>query len=159
MGKWSWGILALIITCTSLSAEASQIGRQRRLGLGVASGNLVNGFSPKLYLRRDVAVQANIGVWGAFDAVGVNVDALYTLPVRPRIGRVGRVQFNVGGGALFYVQDGTANIPGVNFAFEIGLHLNRIPLEVITSWRPLYRFGLHSGTTPVQVGGAIRYYL
>ncbi|MBP48175.1 MAG: hypothetical protein CMH53_09590 [Myxococcales bacterium] len=152
-------LAVVLLAMVPASLSAHQIGTKKRIGLGIASGNLINGFSPKYYFRRNLAVQANLGVWGQFDAVGASVDVLYTLPFRPALGSLGRLQFNLGGGAMFYLKNGEANIPAVNLAAELGLHLRGLPIEVIFGWRPQYRFGIQTGDTPVGLGGALRFYL
>ena len=133
----------LLATAAPTSADASQIGAGKNLGLGIGGGTMsTTGLTVKSYLTPRTAVQGFLDI-DAWRGYGLGADYMWEFD-RLGKGSAGELFWGAGIGGAVRMNSGYAdNSTGIGIAavIELGWHFRELPLEIILDLRPGLRFG------------------
>ncbi len=115
-------VVTVSLAALPAHADMGPIGTTKKIGAGVGGGSLAYGFSPKMYLTEDLAVQGAIGFsgWG----MNIGVDGLKTMGTPIDIA-AGLLWWGIGAGAsavLYRVGTYSATVVGGSVFGEVGWH-------------------------------------
>lgn len=144
----------------AVPAYAGDIGKSKKLGVGVGGGTHVSGVTAKKYLSETTAVQAFAG---NLQGAGLSVGADYIMEMPDLAAWApGRLFWGVGAGAglvLYSINNNSGISVGISGVLQLGWHFNEFPLELITDWRPTFYVGdFLAGGHFNGGGGAIRWF-
>lgn len=139
----------------SKSSSSSEIGKSKKIGVGLGGGSFVSGLSGKFYMGETSAIQANAGF-----GFGLGGSVQYIIK---------EIELMSFGFADWDLALGVgAGFATSSWGFSVGPHANiglswklkSIPLEFSGAYRPGFYFGdnIYSGLNFGYGGGALRWY-
>jgi hypothetical protein len=141
------GAVALAAT-----AQASEVGGSKKLGLGLSGGNVASGLSGKLFLTESVAVQGIVGGYVSERTFALEADIVQQLGVLARPA-AGELVWGVGATA------GLANALNLGGIGQLAFRFNAVPVELAAEWRPgVFLGGKDGGVHLFSAGSAVRWF-
>lgn len=132
-------VMGAALVASSGSAQAQEIGTQRRFGLGVVVGYPELGFDMNIYLTRSISLQIDPSLRVFHDNVyfGGRVDVLFWMPTITRLSFADLKWYFGPGGRVFVGHDFGA---GFEFPVGIGFQFHRVPIELMLEAVPTFDF-------------------
>ncbi len=164
-------VVASSAIASAPSAQAEDIRRPGRFGLGIGSGTMTNGLIAKYFASKQHAFQFHLGAygrggfkdrWERVDGLGLGADYLFEMPAIARVGKAFELGWNLGAGLGLGFRDRDDEFDGFGFAaaFVAGLELNFIPvlLDLVIEWRPSVLLVPDVGVDLIDFTAQLRFY-
>lgn len=158
-------LLSFALLSFTIPANAAEIGKELKIGVGIGGGTLTSGLSGKYYIGKifgkNSAVQAVVGAngWGFGLGADFVMDAGMVFDDAS-----GKVLWGFGGGASmiqYNVLGEQLNYIGVNGLIQGAYHVKDFPIEIVLDYRPTFFLGNAGGISGLYLfggAGAVRYY-
>ena len=151
-------LIFLLVSVSSASAK-TDIGTEKKLGVGIGGGSLTYGLSVKSFMDEKSAIIASLGANYGFSAEAGYLRTVMSLYEGP----TGNVDLSVGGTAMVWMWDTpgvSQTIFGGRGILEFSFKFATMPLEITAEWGPAFftGAGTFAGLYLGGGGGAFRWY-
>ena len=147
------------------TAQASEVGGSKKIGLGLGGGTVNSGLAGKYFLSDKLALQGVVGSYAGW-GLGLDVDAVQQFGSLAK-GDAGELVWGLGAGVGLFTWDaGKAGIAAGGSSLslsgvgQLAFRFNAAPIEVTAEWRPGFYLGdsAISGLYLGGTGGAVRWF-
>lgn len=136
------------------TAQASEVGTSKKLGLGLGGGTVNSGIAGKLFLSDKLALQGVLGSYGGW-GYGLDVDAVQQFGSLATH-EAGELVWGLGAGVGLFTWSG--GVGGSSLAVsgvgQLAWRFHAVPLEVTAEWRPGFYFGGATELSGIFLGGS-----